>query len=74
MIAARFTNGFSEKSLFRGKQAILGLKMVCPHNFGFAQRIFSKFCTMKGTKRYIEIIVMVFQKRLSFGAGGPFWA
>ena len=42
MNATRFTNGFSEKIIFRGKRAILCLKMGHPHNFGFALRIFLK--------------------------------
>ena len=33
MNATRFTNGFSGKIICRSKRAILGLKMVCPHNF-----------------------------------------
>ena len=35
--------------------------------------IFLKFCTMEGTKRYMELIVMLFQKKISFRANGPFW-
>ena len=46
MNATRLTN-VSEKILFQGKQAILGLKLAFPHNFGSALRI----CTMKGAKR-----------------------
>ena len=74
MSATSFINGFSEKILFLGKRATLGPKMACPHNFGFAVRIFLEFCIMIGAKKYMEIILMVFLKIFSFGANGPFWA
>ena len=45
---------FWKKNVFRGKWVILGLKMARPYNFGYAPRIFLKFCTMKGAKRYIH--------------------
>ena len=45
------------------ERAILGLKMVRPHNFGSTLKIFLKFCTMEGAKRYTEIILMVFLKK-----------
>ena len=63
MNVTRFSSRFSEKILFPGKRVILGIKMVRPHNFGSAVRIFLKFCTMKGTKRYIKLILMVFLKK-----------
>ena len=66
------SNGFSEKIIFQGKQAILGLKMVHPHNFGSSQRIFLRFCAMRWGKSYIEIILKVFLKKNSFRANGPF--
>ena len=50
---SKFTNVFSEENLFWGRQTILGLKMVYPHNFGSALRILGNFYTMKGAKRYI---------------------
>ena len=28
---------------------------------------------MKGAKKYMELILMVFVKKFSFGANGPFW-
>ena len=67
----KFTNG---KSLLfsQEKQSIFGLKMVCPHNFGSVLKIFEKFFTMKWTKRYMEIILMVFLKKFSFGKMGHF--
>ena len=74
MNAIRFTDGFSEKILFPGKQAILGLKMVHLLNSGSTLRIFLlllKFCIMKGTKGYMEIILMVFLKKY-FGQIGHF--
>ena len=45
------------KKIFQGKQAILGPKMAHHYKFGFTLRI---FCTMKGVKRYTEIILEVF--------------
>ena len=48
--------------------------MACPHNFGSTLRIFLKFCTAKGAKRYVKIILTVFLKKFSFGASRPFWA
>ena len=60
-----FTNGFYEKSILRGKWAILGLKMVYALNFGSAVRIFLNFCTMIGAKKYMKIILMAFLKKLA---------
>ena len=39
---------------------------------GSALRIFLKFCTMKGAKRYMELILIVFAKKISFGTNGLF--
>ena len=61
MNAARSTNGFSEKNIFRDKRANLGLKLAHSHNFGAT--FFLKSCTMKGTNRYMEIMWMVFLKK-----------
>ena len=49
-VHGNYINGFFEKTPGWGKWAILDLKMVHPHNFGFALRIFLKFCTMKGPR------------------------
>ena len=38
------------------------------HNSGSALRIFLKFCRMKGVKRYMEILLVVFQEKNSFRA------
>ena len=73
MNATRFTNGCSEKFIFRENWAILGLKMVHPHNFWSFLRIFLKFCTMKGVKRSMEITLTVFLKKFSCWANRPFW-
>ena len=70
--ATRFTNVFSEKIPFQGKQTILGLKTVFPYIFGSALRIFLKFCTMKDAKRYMEVILMVFSKSLIWRQLGHF--
>ena len=45
----------------------LGLKMVHPHNSGLAQKIFFKFCRMKGADRYMEMLLVVFGEKNSFG-------
>ena len=62
-------SGFSEEILFWGKRAILGLNMVRPDNFA---DFLLKFSTMKGAKKYLEIILMVFRKAISFRANGQF--
>ena len=41
-------NRFSEKNSHLGKWAILGPKIVQPHNSGSAGRIFLKFAQWKG--------------------------
>ena len=38
--------GFSNKNIFRGKEAILSLKLLRPHNFGSALKIFLKFLNL----------------------------
>ena len=67
-------NCFSEKILIQGKWAILCLKMTRSHNFGSTLKIFLKFCAVKGTKKFMEILLMIFWKKFSFGANWPFWA
>ena len=44
--------------------------MVDPHNSRSGPIIFSKFCTVKGAKKYVKIILMVYPKRFLFGANG----
>ena len=44
-------NRFSEKNSHLGKRAILGPKIMYPHNSGSTGRIFFKFCAMKGADR-----------------------
>ena len=41
--------------------------MEHPHNFGSALRMFLKFCTMKATNSYMEVILMVFLKNSHLG-------
>ena len=65
MIGTSFSHVFSDKILFPGKRAILGLKMGCLHNFVSALRSFLKFCKMKGVKKYMEIILMFFSEKSS---------
>ena len=37
--------------------------MMCRHSLRLALRIFKKFCTVKGVKRYLKIILMFFLKK-----------
>lgn len=74
MKATNFNNGFSEKILCHAKQAILGVKMACLHNFGSAERIFLTFCTIKGAKKFMKTMLKVFLKKFLFGVSVPFWA
>ena len=57
-----------KKKIVHDKWTILVLKMAHPHNSGLAQRIFLKFCRMKGAKRYMKILLVVFQEKVSFKA------
>ena len=52
---------------------ILSPKMGRPQNSGSAVRIALQFCTMKGAKREMEIILMVFLEKLLFAAIWSFW-
>ena len=56
-----YINGFSEKILIYSKWAVVTMESDC--NYRTALRIFLKFCTMKGDKRYMEIILTVFLKK-----------
>ena len=55
-----------------GKWAILGPKIVhshnCrfahPHNSGSTRRILFTFCTIKGSKRQMRMIVIIFQNKI----------
>ena len=67
-----YVNGFSGKIIIWGKSAIFGLKMVHPHNFGSALSFFLKFCIMKWAERYMEILLMVFLRKISFAQVGFF--
>ena len=60
--------GLYQKNYVQEKWAILGPKMAYPHNSGLALRIFKKFCRMKGTIRYMKILLVVFREKNSFGA------
>ena len=48
MKETRVINWFSDKFSNLRKWVILGPKIVHLHNSGAAERIFLKFCTMKG--------------------------
>ena len=64
--------GFLKKIIFRGKEAIFGLKMACPHHFCSSVRIFLKFCQLKGTERYMENVLMAFVKKFPIRANGRY--
>ena len=72
-------NGLYQKNFVHDKWAILGPKVAHPHNFGWALRIFLKFCRMKGANRYIKILLVVFREKkfiwcnFSFLALRPFF-
>ena len=55
-----------------GKWVILSPKMAHPCNSESVLRILFKFCTMKEDNRCMEIILMVFPKKILFRANGPF--
>ena len=67
MKETRLINSFSEKNSHLGKWAILGSKIMHPHNSGSAGRIFLIFCPMKG------VDINTFPKTILFGANGSFW-
>ena len=50
MKETRLTERFLKKFLF-GEMGHFGPKIAHPHNSGSAERIFLKFCTMKGADR-----------------------
>ena len=52
-----------QKFFVQDKRAILGLKMAHPGNSGSALRIFLKFCRMKGAKRYMKVLLVVFREK-----------
>ena len=56
-IYRNYINGFSGKKFIQGNWVILGPKIVLPY------LDFLIFCTIKGAKRYMQIISMVFVKK-----------
>ena len=54
---------FSKENSHLGKWAILGPNIVHPHNSGSAERLFFKFCTMKGANRQMSVMLIIFQKK-----------
>ena len=56
-----------QKKIVQDKWVNLGLKMAHPHNTGSALLIFKKFCRMKGAKRYMKILLVVFREKIHFG-------
>ena len=67
MKETRLINRFSEKNPHLGKWALLGQKIVHPHNSGSAGRNFLKFYTMKGDNRQMRMILIIFQKKIVWG-------
>ena len=66
---------FSEKLFIGGKWVVLDPKMLHDHNSVSIQRFFYNIFTVKEAKRYIKIILMVFQKKKSsFRVTGSFCA
>ena len=60
---------FYRKNYVQNKWAVLGPKMVHHHNSGSALRIFlKKICRVKGTNKYMRIILVIFLEKKSFGA------
>lgn len=68
-----YCNSFSEK-LLQGNCTILCPKVMFHHNSCSTLRIFLKCCTMKGVKRCMKNIVMVFPKKVSIRAMWSFSA
>ena len=60
------------KNSSSGQMSHSGPKMVHPHNSGSAAMIVS-YCIMRGAKREMEIIVMVFLEKILLGAIWSFW-
>ena len=50
-----------------GEFGHFGPKMVCLYNWVGSQVLFL-FCTVKGFKRYMKILLVVFSEKISFGA------
>ena len=55
------------KKLCLGQMGHLRPKMVHPHNSGSTVRIVLQCCTIKGAKRDMGIILMVFLKKIDLG-------
>ena len=68
MKETKLINRFSEKNSHVGKWVILGPKIAHPNNSGSAGTIFLKFCAIKGAKRYMKILLVVFREKKLFGA------
>ena len=67
IVHGSYINGLSEKILIWGKWVILIQDPEChilSQNSGSAVRIVLQFCTMKGAKTDMEIILMVFLKEI----------
>ena len=63
----------TKKFLFRGNGPFWGQKLIAdPYSSRSALRIFLKFCTVKVSNSYLEIILMAFPKKILFEANGPF--
>ena len=66
---------FVKKNLIWGKWAILGAKVTRPHNSGSTLKDLFEILHNERTKRYMELMLMVFLKKFSFVTNGrPFLA
>ena len=67
---------FPKKIMFKSiGHCILILTMMLPHNYASSLRIFSKFSTIKETRRSIKIILMFFlPKENMFAELNYFWS
>ena len=74
IVHGSYINDLSEKILVWGKWVISDPEChILPHSSGSAVRIVLQFCTMKGAKRDMGIILMVFLKEILFRAIWSFW-
>ena len=59
-------NGLYQEKLVQDKWTILCPKMAHPENSGSALRILFQFCRMKGSNRYMKILLL-FEKKIHLG-------
>ena len=62
------------KKICSGQMGHFGSENGTFCNSGLAVRFLKKFCRMRGANRYMEILLVVFQEKNSFGAIRSFLA